>query len=123
MLMISAIIQPSQLEQVRNELIKMGVLGMTVSECIGHGRNGKMEHCRRAGSHAPCLICKWKVEVAIAATDRDLAIAAIVRGAKLGKIGDGKIFVSRLDEVIRIRTGERGIIASADCATPLRAAE
>lgn len=107
MIMITAIIQPFRLEHVRHELISAGLPGLTVCECYGHGRQPKFVPSLTGCSDTAVLLPKMKIEIAVPSWARETAIGAIVRGAKLGKIGDGKIFVSRLDKVINIRTGDQ----------------
>ncbi len=105
---IEAIIKPFKLEDVKNALHEIGVQGMTVSDVKGFGRQkGFIEYYRGAEYHIP-FIPKVKIEAVIPESLLDEAIDAICKHAQTGKIGDGKIFVSTIDEVVRIRTGERG---------------
>jgi nitrogen regulatory protein PII len=105
---IEAIIKPFKLDEVKNALTKIGVQGMTVSEVKGFGRQKGHTEVYRGAEYTIDFVPKAKIELIV--TD-DLAaqvIETIERGAKTGKIGDGKIFVSSVEEIIRIRTGERG---------------
>ena len=108
MKMITAIIKPFKLEQVRSALEQVGVQGLTQTEVKGYGRQkGHTELYRGAEYKVDCLP-KVKLEVAIDDDQLDLVIEAIKTSAHTGKVGDGKIFVSPLEQVIRIRTGETG---------------
>ena len=108
---IEAIIQPSKLNEVKDALIEIGVLGITVTEARGHGRQKGHTEFYRGREYAVDLLPKLTVEVVVIDTMVEPAIQAILTGARTGKIGDGKIFVSRIDEAIRIRNDERGDIA------------
>jgi nitrogen regulatory protein P-II 2 len=105
MLMITALIQPFRLEHVRKELLSADLVGLTIGECVGHGKNGRFVPSRIGGPDIPDILPKVKIEIAVPPEMRQEAIDAIVRGARLGNIGDGKIFVSQLDSVTSIRTG------------------
>ncbi len=105
---IEAIIKPFKLEDVINALKEIGVQGITVFDVKGFGRQqGVTEYYRGAEYHIP-FIPKVKIEAVIPASLLDKAVDVICEHAQTGKIGDGKIFVSTIDEVVRIRTGERG---------------
>ncbi|HLH11534.1 MAG TPA: P-II family nitrogen regulator [Methylovirgula sp.] len=108
MKIVTAIIKPFKLDEVRDALTALGVHGMTVSEVKGYGRQKGHTEIYRGAEYAVNFLPKLKVEVAIAAELVDRTIAAITAAARTGEIGDGKIFVSPLDEVVRIRTGEKG---------------
>jgi nitrogen regulatory protein P-II 2 len=108
MKIVTAIIKPFKLDEVRDALTTLGVHGMTVSEVKGYGRQKGHTEIYRGAEYAVNFLPKLKVEVAIAAELVDRTIAAITAAARTGEIGDGKIFVSPLDEVVRIRTGEKG---------------
>lgn len=108
---IEAIIQPSKLDEVKDALIEIGVLGITVTEARGHGRQKGHTEFYRGREYAVDLLPKMLVEVVVVDAMVEPAIQAILTGARTGKIGDGKIFVSRIDEAIRIRNDERGDIA------------
>lgn len=105
---IEAIIRPEKLEDVKSSLEKEGIIGMTVSEVKGRGCQGGISLQWRAGEYKVDLLQKVKVEVVVKEEDYEKAVQAICKGAKTGKIGDGKIFIYPLEEVIRVRTGERG---------------
>jgi nitrogen regulatory protein PII len=108
MLKIEAIIQPSRLEHVKEALIEAGISGMTILEARGHGRQKGHTEFYRGREYSVDLLPKTKIEVVIPEELREAAIRAIASGARTGKIGDGKIFISTISEVIRIRNDERG---------------
>ncbi len=108
---IEAIIQPSKLDEVKDALIEIGVEGMTVLEARGHGRQKGHTEFYRGREYAVDLLPKVKLEIFVADAMLEAAVQAIIQSARTGKIGDGKIFVSRVDEAIRIRNDERGEIA------------
>jgi nitrogen regulatory protein P-II 1 len=108
---IEAIIQPSKLDEVKDALIEIGVQGITVLEARGHGRQKGHTEFYRGREYAVDLLPKVKLELVVADALAEPAIQAIIKAARTGKIGDGKIFVSRIDEAIRIRNDERGEIA------------
>ena len=105
---IEAIIKPFKLDEVKNALTKIGVQGMTVIEVKGFGRQKGHTEVYRGAEYTIDFIPKAKIELIVTDDMATQAIETIERTAKTGKIGDGKIFVSPVDEVIRIRTGERG---------------
>jgi len=105
---IEAIIQPSRLDSVKDALREAGISGMTVSEVRGHGRQKGHTEVYRGSEYTVDLLPKIKIEMVVPDNLKDSAIQAILRTAKTGKIGDGKIFLSRVDEAIRIRNEERG---------------
>jgi len=105
---IEAIIKPFKLEEVKDALSEVGIEGMTVSEVKGFGRQKGHTEIYRGSEYTVDFLPKIKVETAVPDNVKDAAIAAIIKAAKTGKIGDGKIFVSSLEEVIRIRTEEKG---------------
>jgi nitrogen regulatory protein P-II 1 len=105
---IEAIIQPSRFEAVKSALQEVGVEGMTVSEVRGHGRQKGHTEVYRGSEYTVDLLPKVKIEMVVSQALADAAIQAILRAAKTGKIGDGKIFVTNVDEAIRIRNEERG---------------
>lgn len=105
---ITAIIKPFKLDEVREGLAGVGVTGLTVTEVKGFGRQKGHTELYRGAEYVVDFLPKVKVEVVIADEMLDAALDAIVRAAKTGRIGDGKIFVSHVDQVIRIRTGETG---------------
>jgi len=108
---LEAIIQPSRFEAVKDALHELGVEGMTISEVRGHGRQkGHTEHYR-GREYSVDLLPKTKVELVIDDSLVDRAVDAIIKAASTGKIGDGKIFLSKIDEAIRIRNQDRGVMA------------
>ena len=108
---IEAIIQPSRLDQVKEALLEIGVDGMTVLEALGHGRQKGHTEFYRGREYTVDLLPKVKLEIVLNDELVDRAVQAIVTAARTGKIGDGKIFLSRVDEAIRIRNEERGVTA------------
>src|SRR5512144_1828090 len=105
---IEAIIKPFKLEDVKDALSGLGVEGMTVSEVKGFGRQKGHTEIYRGSEYTVDFLPKLKVELVITDSQVEPAIAAIIKGARTGKIGDGKIFVSAVEEAIRIRTEEKG---------------
>ena len=108
MKLITAIIRPFKLEEVREALTQAGVSGLTVTEVKGFGRQKGHTELYRGAEYVVDFLPKVKVEVVVKDNDVDRCIESIVKAAKTGKIGDGKIFVTSVEEVIRIRTNERG---------------
>jgi nitrogen regulatory protein P-II 2 len=108
MKLVTAIIKPFKLDDVREALHDIGVQGMTVTEVKGFGRQKGHTELYRGAEYVVDFLPKVKLEIAVAADQVEVAIEAITKAANSGKIGDGKIFVSGLDEVVRIRTGETG---------------
>ena len=111
MKLIIAIIKPFTLEEVKSALAEVGVEGMTVTEVKGFGRQKGHTEIYRGSEYTVDFLPKVKIEVAVADDNVSKAISAIVTSAKTGKIGDGKVFVLPLEEVVRIRTDERGDVA------------
>jgi len=105
---ITAIIKPFKLDEVREALAEVGVTGLTVTEVKGFGRQKGHTELYRGAEYVVDFLPKVKVEVIIAGTAVEAAIDAVVRAARTGRIGDGKIFVSDVEQVVRIRTGETG---------------
>jgi nitrogen regulatory protein P-II 1 len=105
---IEAIIQPSRLDAVKDALIEAGIEGMTILEARGHGRQKGHTEFYRGREYNVDLLPKIKLEIVVTDGMKDRAIAAISSAARTGKIGDGKIFVSRIEEAIRIRNDESG---------------
>lgn len=105
---IEAIIKPFKLEEVKDALAELGIEGMTVSEVKGFGRQKGHTEIYRGSEYTVDFLPKIKIEVVLADGLLDQAVAAIVKAAKTGKIGDGKVFVSPVDEAVRIRTDETG---------------
>jgi nitrogen regulatory protein P-II 1 len=108
---VEAIIQPSKLDEVKDVLLEIGVEGMTISDVRGHGRQkGHTEHYR-GREYTVDLLPKIKLEMVLPDERVEAVVNAILRSAATGKIGDGKIFLSKVDEAIRIRNQERGTAA------------
>ena len=105
---VEAIIKPFKLDQVREALSELGVSGLTVTEVKGFGRQKGHTELYRGAEYVVDFLPKVKIELIIADGDVERAIEAIVKAARTGKIGDGKIFVTSIGEVVRIRTGESG---------------
>ena len=108
MKMITAIIKPFKLDDVRDAIAEVGIQGMTVTEVRGFGRQRGHREVYRGAEYSVDFVPKIKVEVIVRDDDRDKAISAIVTAAKTGKVGDGKVFVLPVEEAVRIRTGETG---------------
>ena len=108
MKLVSAIIKPFKLDEVREALSAIGVQGITVTEVKGFGRQKGHTELYRGAEYVVDFLPKVKVEVVVKTEDVDRCVDAIVRAARTGKIGDGKIFVVNLEQAIRIRTGETG---------------
>jgi len=105
---IEAIVQPSKFEAVKEELREIGVDGMTVTDVRGHGRQKGHTEVYRGREYTVDLVPKVKIEMVVPDNLVEKVVNAIVGSAKTGKIGDGKIFISRIDEAVRIRNEERG---------------
>jgi nitrogen regulatory protein PII len=105
---IEAIIRHHKLDEIKAALVEQGYHGMTVTEVRGFGRQKGQRETYRGAEYTIDFIPKLKIEVAVAADDAPKVLETLVRAAKTGNIGDGKIFVSTLDDAIRIRTEERG---------------
>ncbi len=108
---IEAVIQPSKLEAVKEALTEMGIDGMTVFEVRGHGRQKGHTETYRGREYSVDLLPKVKLEMVVDDKIVEPAIEAIVKSAATGKIGDGKIFLTKVDEAIRIRNLDRGVAA------------
>ncbi len=106
MKMITAVIKPFKLEEVRESLAEVGVSGLTVTEVKGFGRQKGHTELYRGAEYVVDFLPKVKIEVVVKDSEVDLCLDAIVKAAKTGKIGDGKIFVTPVEQVVRIRTGE-----------------
>jgi len=102
------VVQPSRMESVKEALVELGIMGMTISEVRGHGRQKGHTEVYRGNEYTVDLLPKIKFEIVLPDAMLDTAIEAILRSAKTGKIGDGKIFVSNVEDAIRIRNLERG---------------
>lgn len=106
MKLVSAIIKPFKLEEVRAALSDLGIQGMTVTEVKGYGRQKGHTEIYRGAEYAVDFLPKLKIEIVVQSPDVDKAVEAIIDAAKTGQIGDGKIFVSSIEHAVRIRTGE-----------------
>jgi nitrogen regulatory protein P-II 1 len=105
---VEAIIKPFKLDEVREALAEAGITGLTVTEVKGFGRQRGHTELYRGAEYVVDFLPKTKVELIVLDQDVDRVIDAIVKAARTGKIGDGKIFVSNVEQVMRIRTGETG---------------
>ena len=108
MKLITAVIKPFKLDEVRAALLAFGVQGMTVSESSGYGRQRGHTEVYRGAEYTVELLPKVRVEVLVDAEDADDVIDVVVRAARTGKIGDGKVCATTVENVVRVRTGERG---------------
>jgi nitrogen regulatory protein P-II 2 len=106
MKLVTAIIKPFKLEEVRSALTDLGLQGMTVTEVKGYGRQKGHTEIYRGAEYAVSFLPKVKIEIVVPSGSVDKAVEAILRAAKTGQIGDGKIFVSAIDHAVRVRTGE-----------------
>ncbi|MGE0071455.1 MAG: P-II family nitrogen regulator [Thiomonas sp.] len=111
MKLITAIIKPFKLDEVREALAEIGVTGLTVTEVKGFGRQKGHTELYRGAEYVVDFLPKVKVEAVVKQDQIERAIEAIVKAARTGKIGDGKIFVTSIEQVVRIRTGETGDVA------------
>jgi len=105
---IEAVIKPFKLDEVRDALAEVGVEGMTVSEVKGFGRQKGHTEIYRGSEYTVDFLPKIKLEVVVAAANTDACVGAITKAANTGKIGDGKLFVTNVEDAIRIRTEEKG---------------
>ncbi len=105
---IEAIIKPFKLEEVKDALSKVGVHGMTVDEVKGFGRQRGHKEVYRGAEYEVDFVPKVRIEIVVDDDQTDAVVEALITSARTGKIGDGKIFVSAVEQVVRIRTGERG---------------
>ena len=108
---LEAIIQPSKFEAVKDALTELGIGGMTITDVRGHGRQKGHTEVYRGREYSVDLLPKVKIEMVLPETVVDSAVEAILKTASTGKIGDGKIFLSKVEETIRIRNQERGAVA------------
>jgi nitrogen regulatory protein P-II 2 len=106
MKLVTAIIKPFKLEEVRDALLKIGVHGMTITEVKGYGRQKGHTEIYRGAEYAINFLPKVRIEVAVATEQVDQVVSVMGAAARTGKIGDGKIFVTPIDQAVRIRTGE-----------------
>ena len=105
---IEAVIQPSKLDAVKDALVEIGVQGMTILEARGHGRQKGHTEFYRGREYTVDLLPKVKIELVVNDDQKEKTIQSIISSARTGRIGDGKIFVSKIDDAIRIRNDERG---------------
>lgn len=105
---IEAIIKPFKLEEVKDALSELGIEGMTVTEVKGFGRQKGHTEIYRGSEYTVDFLPKIKLELVVADGQADTAVAAIIKAAKTGKIGDGKVFISNVEQAVRIRTEEKG---------------
>ena len=108
MKLITAILKPSKLDEVKDALHAVGINGMTVSEASGFGRQGGHTEVYRGAEYTVNLVPKVRLEVLVDDKDVDSVLGVIVKSASTGSIGDGKVWTTTVDQVIRVRTGERG---------------
>ncbi|MBD3755625.1 MAG: P-II family nitrogen regulator [Gammaproteobacteria bacterium] len=108
MKLITAVIKPFKLDDVRDALHDIGIHGMTVTEVKGYGRQKGHTEMYRGAEYVVDFLPKLKLEIAVASSIVEAAVEAIINAAQTGKIGDGKIFVTNIEQTIRIRTGETG---------------
>jgi nitrogen regulatory protein P-II 1 len=108
MLKIEAVLQPSKLDAVKDALLEAGIEGMTILEARGHGRQKGHTEFYRGREYTVDLLPKIKLEIVLRDEVVEQAVNAVIKAAQTGKIGDGKIFLTRVDETIRIRNEERG---------------
>ncbi|KOV81119.1 P-II family nitrogen regulator [Nocardia sp. NRRL S-836] len=108
MKLVTAIIKPFTLDDVKGALEQLGVLGMTVSEVQGYGRQKGHTEVYRGAEYSVDFVPKIKIEVVVDDTAVDKVLEAVVEAARTGKIGDGKVWVTPVEAVVRVRTGERG---------------
>ena len=106
MKLITAIVKPFKLDEIRDSLSEVGIMGLTITEVKGFGRQKGHTELYRGSEYTVDFLPKTKIEVAVKDEEADSVIEAITKVTNTGKIGDGKIFVSSLDQVVRIRTGE-----------------
>ncbi len=108
MILVTAIVKPFALGDIRTALERLGVLGMTVSEVQGYGRQKGHTEVYRGAEYTVDFVPKVRVEVVIDDESVDKVVDAVVEVARTGKIGDGKVWTTRVEQIIRVRTGERG---------------
>jgi nitrogen regulatory protein P-II 1 len=111
MKLVTAIVKPFTLEDVKGALEQIGVLGMTVSEVQGYGRQKGHTEVYRGAEYSVDFVPKIRIEVVVDEAQVDKTIDALVEAARTGKIGDGKVWVTPVETVVRVRTGERGLDA------------
>ena len=111
MKLVTAIVQPHMVDDLKDALAKIGVLGMTVSDVQGYGRQKGHTEVYRGAEFSVDFIDKSRVEVLVDETDVDEVVDGIVSAARTGKVGDGKVWVTAVETVVRVRTGETGVAA------------
>ncbi|MCX2733608.1 P-II family nitrogen regulator [Saccharopolyspora sp. NFXS83] len=111
MKLVTAIVQPSKLDELKDKLGRLGVLGMTVSDAQGYGRQKGHTEVYRGAEYAVDFVEKARVEVLVDDTIVEQVVDGIVTATRTGKVGDGKVWVSTVDSVVRVRTGETGVEA------------
>lgn len=111
MKLVTAIIQPHRLDEVRTALEGAGVKGVTVSEASGYGRQKGHTEVYRGAEYTVDLLPKIRIEVVVDDSDTKAITEAIVGAAQTGEIGDGKVWISKVEDIVRVRTGERGVSA------------
>ncbi len=111
MILVTAIVKPFALGDVKNALERLGVLGMTVSEVQGYGRQKGHTEVYRGAEYTVDFVQKVRIEVVVDAAAAERVVDALVEAARTGKIGDGKVWTTRVEQVVRVRTGERGVDA------------
>ena len=111
MKLITAVLKPFKLDDVKSALQALGVNGMTVSEASGFGRQRGHTEVYRGAEYTVDLVPKVRLEVIVDDADMESVVGAIVKAANTGAIGDGKVWVSPIDQIVRVRTGERGVEA------------
>jgi nitrogen regulatory protein P-II 1 len=109
--LVTAVVKPFKLEEVKNALSVLGLAGLTVSEVQGYGRQKGHTEVYRGAEYTVDFVPKVKIEVLVDGVDVERVVEALVEAARTGKIGDGKVWVTPVDEVVRVRTGERGLDA------------
>jgi nitrogen regulatory protein P-II 1 len=109
--LVTAVIKPHRLEEVKDALRGIGVLGMTISEVKGFGRQGGHTETYRGSEYSIDFLPKVKVEIVCDTSEADKVVDTIVEAAQSGKIGDGKVWVTPVERLVRVRTGERGLEA------------
>ena len=107
MKLVTAVIRPFKLEDVKAALERVGVTGLTVSEVSGYGRQKGHVEVYRGAEYVVNLVPKVKIEIVVDDDDADIVVAAVVDGARTDRIGDGKVWVTPVDRLVRVRTGER----------------
>lgn len=108
MKLITAIVKPHRLDEVKTALQELGIHGLTVTEASGYGRQRGHTEVYRGAEYRVDLVPKVRIEVVVDDADTDAAVDAVVKAARTGKIGDGKVWITPVETVVRVRTGERG---------------